>query len=698
MAIGLPSLPLTQAGWVFGILIAIILLVPPLTERARVPSIVGLILAGMVVGPHVAGLLERHGAIELLGTVGLLYLVFVAGLELDLEDFAQRRRASVTLGVLSFAIPMAIGAPIFLLMGFEPVAGVLLASCWASHTLLTYPVFRRFGTFANRAVATTVGATIITDTAALLVLAIAVSAHRGSLGPAFWLTLIPAMGVFLAATLWGLPRLARYFFSGPGQPLHLRFLFALLALFASAAAAEVAGIEGIVGAFLAGLALNRLIPNGGELMERIEFLGSTLLIPLFLVSVGMLVDPRGVARVETLVTAGAFTAVALFGKFAAAFVAGKLFRFGRSEIGAAFALSGAQAAATLAAVIVGFQAEILDQDVVNAVVIVILATCLVSSGAANRYAPRLPRPGVRWSLGRTVVTLVDPRGPSEGVLRLAATLARSDAGIVMPVSIVPPEAGDDEVAQARERNTSAVQTGMSHGAESRGLVRIDLSQASGVRHTILEYDGTLVVLGWRGHGGRRESLLGGVLLFGAVIDAVLAEAEVPVVVARTTESDWDRILLVVGESDVVPAARPTLGVAVDLAKRLAGETGSPIVVAGQSADDPEVGGMLGDQSRETIVDRRKTSLMLHEHARPTDVVVVPVAPARARVRGATTRIARAAERSHILFVFDTAATAQVTDARMSHTELLGEPAIGSFDEPDLPTAVERAAPDREGGP
>ena len=286
----LPTLPVERPGLLFAVLLAAVLLAPILARRVRLPEIVVLLFVGFVIGPTGLGIVERAGVVATLGTVGLLYLMFVAGLELDLDDFASHRKGSAGFGIATFVVPMVLGTVSALALGYGTLASVLLASCWASHTLVAYPVFQRVGTVGNRAVAVSVGATIITDTAALLVLAVIARAHQGALTPVFWATLIPSLALVGYGALRLLPRLASRFFSGLGQDRSLRFLFVMVALFGLASLFEVIGIEAIVGAFVAGLALNRSVPNRGPLMERIDFLGGTLFIPLFLLATGMLID------------------------------------------------------------------------------------------------------------------------------------------------------------------------------------------------------------------------------------------------------------------------------------------------------------------------------------------------------------------------------------------------------------------------
>jgi Kef-type K+ transport system membrane component KefB len=439
MSFVVPDLPLVDAGLVFAVLMGAILVAPLLARRLRLPEIIVLLGLGFVVGPTGLGVLERAGAVATLGTVGLLYLMFVAGLELDLEDFVANRRHALVFGGLTFIVPMTLGTVVSLALGYTVLAALLLASCWASHTLLTYPTFQRAGTAGHRAVATAVGATIITDTAALLVLAVVARAHQGELGPMFWATLLPSLVALVVGTMWGLPRLARRFFSGPGQDRELRFVFVLACLFVVASLASLAGIEAIVGAFRAGLALNRAVPNGGALMERVDFVGRALFIPLFLLATGMLVDWRVLTDPQTLGIGLAFVLVAVGSKLLAAVTGGRVLGYRGAEVAAMFALSNTQAAATLAAVVVGLRVGLIDEEVVNAVLLVILATSIVSSAVATRYAPRLVTPRRGRPLGDVVVVPVANPDTAPRLLRLASAFARADGGVVVPVLVAPSE-------------------------------------------------------------------------------------------------------------------------------------------------------------------------------------------------------------------------------------------------------------------
>jgi Kef-type K+ transport system membrane component KefB/nucleotide-binding universal stress UspA family protein len=631
----LPELPFEQAGLVFAVLTVAILIAPGIARRLRLPDIVVVVLLGFAVGPTGLGLLERAGVVETLGTAGLLYLMFVAGLELDLDDFITTRRHSIGFGTLTFVIPMVLGTASALALGYPLLPSLLLASCWASHTLVTYPSFQRAGTFGNRAVATTVGATIITDTAALLVLAVVARASEGALTPVFWLTLLPSMAALTAGVVWGLPRLARSFFSGPGQDRNLRFLFVMVSLFVVASLAEVIGIEGIVGAFLAGLALNRSVPNGGALMERIDFLGASLFVPFFLLATGMLIDVAVLIEPRTLLVGGVFTLVAMVGKLLAAAGTGRLYDYGRTEVAAMFALSNAQAAATLAAVVVGLNVGLLDTDTVNAVMMVILSTCLVSSWLAGRVAPKLPRPAQQRDFGEIVVVPLANPASAPRLIRLASGFARADGGLVVPVLVSPSESDERLLERLRELDRRMLEVAQSAGAEARSVLRIDATPQLGISHTVVEQRASLLVLGWKGATARRGAR------FGGVIDGVLERTRVPTLVTYEGTEEVRRILVVIDESVMTDRGGAPLQLALDTARHTQRETGAPIEVLGNRDDAAVVARVTAELEVGMTVDERRRSILVKDRARATDVVILPTIGDEVHLRGVVTRVLKA---------------------------------------------------------
>ncbi|MEX2621175.1 MAG: cation:proton antiporter [Egibacteraceae bacterium] len=621
----LPALPLTEADWLFAVLMSLVLVVPLLAERVHVPAIVGLVLAGALVGPGGLGLVAREGAVGTLGTIGLLYLMFLAGVELDLEEFAARRRDSAIFGVLTFAFPMALGFGSSLLLGFGTLASVLLASCWASHTLLSYPVFRRYGTIANRSVSTSVGGTIITDTAALLVLVVVASAFQGELSAVFWLSLAAGIAAVGVVTLWVLPRIGRWFFARFAHEGGIRFVFVLAALFAASALAHLGGLEPIIGAFLTGLGLNRLVPNGSRLMERIEFVGSNLLIPLFLLSVGLLIDVRLLTDPRTLLLAVVFASVAIVAKAAAAEVSGRVFGYTRAEVGAMVSLSMAQAAATLAAVVVGLRIGLLDTDVVNAVVVVILATCLLSSSIAGRIAPRLVPPAPRRALGTVVVLPVVRPESAVGLARLGAAIAQADAGVVVPVTVAVGDHGIAALDELRTVNARVEQMAREHGVETRGVVRLDASPAAGVLHSVIEQQASVLLMGW--HGPDHAAM------FTTVTAPILAESPAPVLLARLEAASPARVVVVVPHADTTVGGQANLRLALDVGRRL-GLLHRCAVVALACVATPAVLATVDQTLGEPAeVDARAAATVVRERTASDDLVVFPVRGGDTHLRG-----------------------------------------------------------------
>lgn len=646
MSFEIPLLPLTQAGGIFAILFALILVVPVVSSRLRLPTVVGFLLAGMFIGPGVAGLLERDGGVEVLGTAGLLYLMFIAGLELDLDEFIDHRRAAYSFGASSFLVPMVLGTAAMLALGFSGLAAVLLAACWASHTLVAYPEYQRQGTAGNRAVSVTVGATILTDTAALLVLAVVAGVHHGAIGPAFWLTLVPAIVALPVLTLWVLPAMARRFFSGLGQDVGHRFLFVVTVAFTVAALSELTGIEGIVGAFLAGLALNRLVPHGSPLMERIEFFGNHFMIPVFLISVGLLIDPRILIDRQALLLGGAFTVVAVIVKLLAAAGTGMSFGYTRAEIGSMFALSTARAAGTLAIILVGVEIELVGATALNAVVAVIALTCVLSSWLSSRYAGQLPPPSSRARIGATVLVPVARPESTRALVAIAAAMARPDSGFVVPVTVAGDNADDETLERVEAAKDQATSMALSHGVEARGVVRIDAAPDLGIRHAAVEHRASLMVLGWKGVHSRREAL------FGSILDRIVAHVDVPTIIGRVTEDPFERILIVVPTAITAPAGRATFTLAAETARRLRMKSPCPVEVIAQQHDEA-----FADTSRDVLggtYHHRPGDLIaiLRDELRPGDLVVLPVTRTRGRVPDVGARVAEALAGTPLLIVLN----------------------------------------------
>lgn len=390
------TFPITDPTWIFLLVLLIILFAPILLNKLRIPHIIGMILAGLAVGEHGFNILARDSSFELFGKVGLYYIMFLAGLEMNMGDFKETRNKALVLGLLAFIVPIGIGfvANVSYLK-YGIITSVLLASMYASHTLVAYPIVTRFGVSRHRSVSIAVGGTAVTDTLTLLVLAVIGGLFKGETGGFFWLWLVVKVIFLGGLIIYFFPRIGRWFFHRYNDHV-MQFIFVLAMVFLGAGLMEFVGMEGILGAFLAGLVLNRLIPHVSPLMNHLEFVGNALFIPYFLIGVGMLINLRVIfGHGDALKVAAVMIVMALTGKWIACWLTQKIYRMSVLERNMMYGLSNAQAAATLAAVLVGYNIilpggeRLLNDDVLNGTVLLILVTCVVSSLITERAAKKL---------------------------------------------------------------------------------------------------------------------------------------------------------------------------------------------------------------------------------------------------------------------------------------------------------------------
>ena len=385
----LPTFPLTDPIAIF-LLVIVIILCAPILNRFKIPHIIGLILAGTLFGPHGLNILSNDASFELFGKVGILYIMFQAGLEIDLNTFKQNSTKSILFGIYTFVLPMAFGIITGMwLLEMDFTRATLLASMYASHTLIAYPIVSKMGIAKNRAVSITIAGTIITVTASLLILAVIVAATQGEMNAGYWTKFGVSTLVFCAIVFGLLPRLSKYFLRRFNDSV-AQYIFVMVIIFFASLLAQASGLEGILGAFFAGLILNRLIPSVSPLMNRIEFVGNAIFIPFFLLSIGMQIDLRAfVTSIESVKVAIVMTVVATATKWMAAKLSQVTSRLSSVEGDLIFGLSNGQAAATLAAVMIGYNIGLLDENVLNGTIVMILVTCTISSIATERAARKI---------------------------------------------------------------------------------------------------------------------------------------------------------------------------------------------------------------------------------------------------------------------------------------------------------------------
>ncbi len=530
--------PLENPVLIFSLILFIILLSPLLLKKLNIPGIIGLIISGVAIGPYGLNILEKNSAIDLFSTIGLLYIMFIAGLELDMNQFRANRNKSLLFGLFTFVFPIIIGFPVcYYLLGYNFNASFLTASMFATHTLVSYPIVSKLGIAKNQAVAITVGGTILTDTAVLIILAVVMGNSQGTLDPAFWFRLMISLALFSAIMFLVVPRIASWFFRKLESEKHSHYIFVLAVVFFAAFLAEVAGVEPIIGAFVAGLALNKLIPHSSALMNRIEFIGNSLFIPFFLISVGMLVDIRVITSGPmALIVAGTLSVVALVGKWAAAYATQLSFGYSGPQRQLIFGLSSAHAAATLAVILVGYKAEILDENILNGTIILILITCIVASFATERAGKKIvlaqangeDTPEVMGQISHEHILLpIANVGNLEKALEFA--LLMKDKKSNNPVSILTVVPNDEEaeinVLKSRNKLEEYVKQASAAEIKVNVVATIDHNVASGIARTSREIMANLIVIGWPQRTGMIDRLMG------EKMDSIISNADKNIMVS-----------------------------------------------------------------------------------------------------------------------------------------------------------------------
>ncbi|MDZ7964284.1 MAG: cation:proton antiporter [Nostoc sp. DedSLP03] len=560
----------------FTILLTVIFTVPPIFERLRLPGLVGLLVAGILLGQNGLKLLNPESeTINLLSEIGKLYLMFVAGLEIDLEQFRKTRNRSIGFGILTFLVPMIAGIATGRLFNLGWNASVLIGSLLASHTLLAYPIVSRLGVVTNEAVTVTIGATIFTDTGALLVLAICVGIHGGEFSAMSLAILLGGLAIYTAVVLFGFDWAGKEFFRRSGDEQSNQFLFILLALFLASVGAQVIGVEKIVGAFLAGLAVNDVLGRS-PVREKIEFIGSVLFIPCFFVDMGLLINIPAFIKTLSSIWLTLVIVIALIGsKFIAAFLAKLLYRYNTAQLLTMWSLSLPQVAATLAATLVAYQTvnpageRLISEAVLNSVIVLMLVTAILGPIITARFAPSLQLSQTdfetdsltTWWQGNedeqveknqypftVLVPIYNPQ-TQRYLIEMASLLASHESGKIVPLAITRAHIHMDDpqlvtaLNQSRERLNLAKEISQEFQVEVSPAIRIDDDAALGISRTSREQNASLIVMGWSQTTGLRARL------FGNVIDSVFWSSHCPVAVTRLLSSPKtiQRILVPVGD-------------------------------------------------------------------------------------------------------------------------------------------------------
>ena len=612
-----------QSGPAFGFTVVGLIIVfgPLVAERLRLPGLLGLLMFGALIGPNMLDVLPRFVGLQAVGSIGVLYLIFLAGLQLDLEAFVRYRVISAGFGLMTAFIPMALGTGAALLLDIDLRPAVLIGSFWASFTLIAYPTVAKFGLTKTRPVAAIVGASAITDAISLVVLALIIGAETGDSSGARLVFDIAigfvVLGVYCFVVV---PSIARWFFTGLGQERTLRYVLLFIGLTSSAVVAELVGVEPLIGAFFVGVGLNRLVPNASPLMAVTDFFGNAFFIPAFLVSVGLLFDPQVMFEWQTIRLALGFVVALLAGKAIAAWLTGRLFDFGNAEVGLMFSMSVAQAAATLAATIVGFEAELYGSDVVNAVMVVVAVSLIVTSIGTNRFAPEIPPPvDERRRSGEAI--LVPVLGGTDGladVLRLGRDLADPAGGIVQPlVPVTSPSRAD--ISDGRQKQAEADRILRELGGDADTLLRVDRSVSTGLHQAAIEIDASLLLLGWPGPDDIRARMVG------ATYSEIVAATSIPVAIAALQPGvESGRVLLYSIAHELAPGNLPTMTLALELASTMSRDRDEGLVVGPITPSQLEAAGLSVPPTATHGNGVVGLEGWVGAVARPGDVVVVPV--------------------------------------------------------------------------
>lgn len=549
------NLPIVNPVYVFSIVMLTLLLMPILMKKLKLPELIGLIFAGIILGPEGLHILENNSSIVLFGTVGIIYIMFYSGLEIDINDFKKKSHKSFIFGMLTFLLPQILGTiTTYKFIGLNLVASILLASMYASHTLLSYPIVSKFGVKKDESVLVTIGGTLVTNSISLIILAVIVSSVGGELNLLFWIKLLILSAVFIGFTMFFIPKIASWFFKNAQGEGISHFIFVMAVVFVISSLSKGVGLEPIIGAFLAGLAINSLIPSNSVLMNRIDFVGNALFIPFFLIYVGMLVDLKiFITSPKTIIVTIVMTVTATLTKWLAAFLSQRILGYSKIQRNIIFGLSNAQAANTLAAVLVGYNLKIFDIYILNGTIGMILFTCLISAIVTEKYAKKLAlnnsnNTHKHEDLIIEEKILVPLHNPNTlgNLVDLAVLIKSSQSNHpIYPLIIVSDsEYAAEELKEKQKLLTEASIYAAGSSNVTKLISRIDVNPASGIIRVGKELGISHTVIGWNGQ------LTKGARIFGTTLDHILDGSSNILFVTKVCLS-WNimkRVILILPEN------------------------------------------------------------------------------------------------------------------------------------------------------
>lgn len=513
----------TSPVGIFLVVLSIILIAPILLNKLKIPHVIGLIVAGVVVGPYGLNILARDMSFEVFGQVGLLYLMFLAGIEIDMYHLKKNIKRGAVFGLFTFAVPMVIGsAAAMLLIGLPVIAAVMMASMFAAHTLIAYPIVSRLGLTKSQPVLIAIAGTIVAVLCSLVVLAVTSASASSGAETVLIMRLLAALIVFCLAVVYIYPRLTRWFFKRYNEGV-LQFIYVLTMVFLAAVTAQWIGIEAVFGAFFAGLVLNRYIPARTPLMSRLEFMGNAIFIPYFLIGVGMLINVRVLTSGwDTVIMAAIMSAVAMLTKWIAAFITQRIYGMSALDRSMMYQLSNAHTAVALAVVMIGFNSGLFGETILNGTIIMILVTCTVSSIGTSRAATRMKvleleqnpdnNPGGGRPRSNTLVAVDNPLTAVELVtLALMTRHMNKEKSSIYALHV---RSDNSAMSRAVSRSSLDVseQTASSADTHLTPIERYDLNFVTGVLNTVEERDINEVIIGLHRKSTVIDSFFGDKLL------------------------------------------------------------------------------------------------------------------------------------------------------------------------------------------
>ena len=530
----LTILPISDPTLIFFVVLLIILFAPIVMSKLRIPHIIGMVLAGVLIGKYGLNVLERDQSFEIFGRVGLYYIMFLAGLEMDMESLKKNSRRFLTFGLLTCYVPLLL--TFFMarwILGYSVAASFLLGCIMASNTLIAYPIVSRYGLQRNPSVQLSVGSSMFSLLLSLVMLAGLAAAFPMNGGSVphgvwanilFWLIFLAKLAVFMTASVFFIPKLARYFLRRYSDAV-MQYIFVMSIMFLSAVFSSAIGLEGIFGAFISGLILNRYIPSVSPLMNRIEFIGNALFIPYFLIGVGMLINVRTVfsdINVFWVVLLIAFFGT--FGKAVAAYSSSIFFRLAKRDGNMMFGLTSAHAAGAIAMVMVGMKLEVspgvflVNDDMLNGVVLMILVTCVISTMVTDHASRQIVLHE------RTHLVAEEDKGDDEKILLcvkypeiapqlLSLSMLMRNAKLNRGLVALNVVYDDEQSATGRQQGIRLLeqlqQRASAYDVRIQTQVRLATNIANGIKHAFREFGCSEVVMGMHVHTEVNPKFWGG---------------------------------------------------------------------------------------------------------------------------------------------------------------------------------------------